>query len=82
MGYNGVGRQVVVDGTMDSITYTRILFTHLYTSAELLGLNDDFIFQQNNLHAISPIFMWFVEKNNIKRWALTRLWASWRRFGF
>jgi len=48
IGYKGVGALTVVDGTIDSIKYTRVISTCLHETAAKLGLNDDFIFQQDN----------------------------------
>lgn len=48
IGYKGVGRLAVIEGNMDSITYTRVLSTHLHESVDLLDLNADFTFQQDN----------------------------------
>jgi transposase len=48
ISYEGVGRLVVTDTTMDSISYTRLLAEYLHESAEIMGLFDDFVFQQDN----------------------------------
>jgi len=48
IAYEGVGALTVINGTLDSIGYTRILSTYLHDSANKLGLKDGFIFQQDN----------------------------------
>lgn len=49
IGWNGVGRIVLVDGNFDSDKYIEILSRNLIQSAELLGLSkNDLIFMQGN----------------------------------
>jgi transposase len=48
ISYEGVGKLVKIDTTMDSIGYTRLLAENLHESAEIMGLSDDFVFQQDN----------------------------------
>ena len=48
MSVSGVGRLVFIDGIMDRYVYKRILCENIQPSKELLGLNDDFIFQHDN----------------------------------
>jgi hypothetical protein len=49
ISYEGVGKLVNIDTTMDSIGYTRLLAENLYESAEIMGFSDDFFFQQDNV---------------------------------
>ncbi|KAF7685755.1 Transposable element Tcb1 transposase, partial [Cucumispora dikerogammari] len=49
--YEGVGRIVLVDKTMDSIRYARLLTENLFESASMMGLGSNFIFQQDNANA-------------------------------
>jgi hypothetical protein len=44
----GVGKLVFIKGIMDAIAYKAILVKNLRDSAINLGLNEDFIFQQDN----------------------------------
>ena len=48
ISYKGVGRIAIVDGNIDSIAYVRILAENLFSSIDKMGLNDHFIFQQDN----------------------------------
>lgn len=48
MAASGVGRLVFIDGIMDKYLYLNILKNNLKESATQLGLNDSFIFQQDN----------------------------------
>ena len=66
IGYDGVGMLEIIDGYMDSITYTRILSSCLHESASIFGLSDDFVFQQDNAPCHkSKNTMKFFEKNDI-----------------
>lgn len=55
--YKGVGEMRIVDGTMDSITYTRILSDCLLTTACKISIENDFIFQQDNAPCHKSKFM-------------------------
>ncbi|KAF7684880.1 Transposable element Tcb1 transposase, partial [Cucumispora dikerogammari] len=67
IGYNGVGKLTVVDGTIDSIKYTRILSSCLDESIEQLEILGDPIFQQDNAPChTSKYTMKFFESNSIK----------------
>ena len=63
----GVGSLVFIESIMDKYLYKRILSENLLVSKEKLGLNDDFIFQQDNdpKHT-SKYVKDFFEKNEIK----------------
>ena len=64
--YENVGALEIIDKTMDSITYVRVLSTHLQASANLCGLNNNFIFQQDNAPCHKSKFtMEFFESNGI-----------------
>jgi len=52
IAYEGVGALTIVDGTLDSIGYTRILSTYLHDSASKLGLKDGFTFQQDHIRTM------------------------------
>jgi transposase len=66
MGYNGVGRLTIIDGNVDSIKYKRILSQNLEESAEILGISDEFIFQQDNAPPHKAVnTMEYFDQNNI-----------------
>ena len=48
MSSSGVGKLVFIDGIMDQYAYKRILCENIQPSKEILGLDDDFIFQHDN----------------------------------
>lgn len=67
IGYEGVGMMKVVDETMDKFSYVNLLSTCLVESAEILGVSENFIFQQDNAPCHKADFtMKFFERNNIK----------------
>ncbi len=67
ISYNGVGKLAIVENTMDSIAYTRILSTYLQESIDLFQLGDGVIFQQDNAPCHKSKFtMRFFEENQIK----------------
>jgi hypothetical protein len=66
ISYEGVGKLVKIDTTMDSIGYTRLLAENLHESAEIMGLSDDFVFQQDNAPCHKSAYTRkFFEKNGI-----------------
>lgn len=68
MSYNGVGKIVPIEGKLDAKGYVQLLQENLFESAKLLGLEDDFVFQQDNdpKHT-SKLASKFFEINNIKK---------------
>ena len=67
ISYNGVGALALVEGNMDSIAYTQLMATHLHESASELGLDDDFIFQQDNATChVSKYSREFFRENNVE----------------
>ena len=67
VGYNGVGRIEVIDGNIDSITYTRILSSCLDDSVKLLRLKKNYLFQQDNAAChVSKYTQEYSTKNKIK----------------
>jgi transposase len=48
MSSNGTGKLVFIDSIMDKVLYKRILVENLNVSADILGLGEGFIFQQDN----------------------------------
>ncbi|ORD99530.1 TCB1 [Hepatospora eriocheir] len=64
--YNGVGRLEIIKGNMDVIMYTKILKKNLKKSAKDLGLDENFVFHQDNdpKHTAKITDDWF-EKNDI-----------------
>ena len=48
MGASGVGTLYFFDGVMGHKQYINILKTNLHTSAEKMGIEQDFVFMQNN----------------------------------
>jgi hypothetical protein len=48
MNANGVGNLIRIEGPMDSVKYVRILQENLEDSAAKIGVNEDYIFQQDN----------------------------------
>jgi transposase len=67
MSANGVGNLVVIDGIMTGGKYVQILQENLFESAKKMGLESDFIFQQDNdpKHT-SKIAVDFFKNNDIK----------------
>jgi transposase len=67
IGYGGVGKLILVEETMDSIRYVRVLSENLFESANDLGLSNTFCFQQDNApcHTAKNTLEFF-ERNNIK----------------
>lgn len=65
-GWNGVGNLHVINGTLTSAKYVRILKDHMVPSAERL-FQDDYIFQQDNdpKHTAKNTKSWF-ESNRIE----------------
>jgi transposase len=56
----------VIDGNLDDITYTRLLSENLHDSAEIMGLDNNFIFQQDNAGChVSKYTMEFFKENEI-----------------
>ncbi|GFW89396.1 transposable element Tcb2 transposase [Trichonephila clavipes] len=62
MASNGVGNLVFIDGIMDHKLYIDILNNNLKESAKKLGLDGNFIFQQDNDHKHTA--------RNVKMWRL------------
>ena len=48
MTASGVGKLVFIDGKMDRFTYKNIIARNLPLSKDMLGLGNNFIFQQDN----------------------------------
>lgn len=48
MAASGVGKLVFIDGKMDRFAYKNIIAQNLPLSKDILGLEDNFIFQQDN----------------------------------
>jgi transposase len=66
ISYNGVGKLVVIEGNLDSIKYRRLLSENLHDSAEIMNLDNDFIFQQDNAGChVSKYTMEFFNENGI-----------------
>ena len=67
ISYYGVGRLVIVDGTLNAIKYTELLAENLFESSEYMGISNDFIFQQDNApcHKAKHTMKFFSE-NQIK----------------
>ncbi|KAF7693001.1 Transposable element Tc1 transposase [Cucumispora dikerogammari] len=66
-----VGRIVLVDETMDSIRYARLLTENLFESASIIWLGSNFIFQQDNAsaHTARHTTSWFRENSvNVLNW--------------
>ena len=66
MSSKGVGELVFIEGTMDSVKYVRILSENLDMSVEKAGLDNGFVFQQDNdpKHK-SKFTMKYFSENNI-----------------
>ena len=66
MAASGVGNLVKIDGTMNAVGYLRILQENLVDSAIKLGLETDFVFQQDNdpKHT-SRLLKTYFEENDI-----------------
>lgn len=62
MAASGVGNLVFIDGTMDQYVYLDILKRNLKVSAEKLGLNTDYHFQQDNdpKHTAYNVRLWIL----------------------
>jgi transposase len=66
VSYHGVGKPVLIEGTMTGEKYVKILPKDLFESANEIGLSLDFVFQQDNyLKHRSKIARDFFERNNI-----------------
>ncbi|KAF7697619.1 Transposable element Tcb1 transposase [Cucumispora dikerogammari] len=71
ISYEGIGRIVLVDETMDSIRYARLLTENLFESASMMGLGSNFLFQQDNAlaHTARHTASWFRENGvNVLNW--------------
>ncbi|KAF7670490.1 Transposable element Tcb1 transposase, partial [Cucumispora dikerogammari] len=71
ISYEGVSRIVLVDETMDSIRYARLLTENLFEFASMMGLGSNFIFQQDNApaHTARHTAYWFRENGvNVLNW--------------
>ncbi|KAI5151381.1 hypothetical protein ENBRE01_2103 [Enteropsectra breve] len=55
--YEGVGRLTFIDGIMDRFKYKRIMCKNLEQSCDMLGLYDDFLFQQDNDPKHTPTYI-------------------------
>jgi transposase len=66
VSYHGVGKLVLIEGTMTGEKYVKILQENLLASAEEMGLSTNFVFQQDNdpKHK-SKIARKFFEENKI-----------------
>ena len=72
ISYSGVGKLVVVDGSLDSIGYVKLLSDNLHESANMMNLGEGFIFQQDNASChVSNHTMKFFTANEIEllEWA-------------
>ena len=65
--YNGVGSLVVIDSHMNQHKYRSLLEDNLQFSADLMGLADRFVFQQDlcRIHT-APAVMNYFNENNIQ----------------
>ncbi|KAF7697638.1 Transposable element Tc1 transposase [Cucumispora dikerogammari] len=65
MSSNGVGKLVFIESIMDKYQYKRILTANLKSSAKKMGIQDDFIFQQDNdpKHTSKYVQKYFEVKN-------------------
>lgn len=71
MSSKGCGNLVIIRGTMDKYVYKTILTKNLRASAIKLGLEEDFIFQQDNdpKHTSQYVSDYFVKKDiNLLDW--------------
>ncbi|KAF7699508.1 Transposable element Tcb2 transposase [Cucumispora dikerogammari] len=71
ISYEGADRIVLVDETMDSIRYARLLTENLFESASMMGLGSNFIFQQEHApaHTARHTASWFRENGvNVLNW--------------
>ncbi|KAF7685252.1 Transposable element Tcb1 transposase [Cucumispora dikerogammari] len=71
ISYERVGRIVLVDETMDSIRYARLLTENFFESASMMELGSNFIFQQDNApaHTARHTAYWFRENGvNVLNW--------------
>lgn len=62
---NGTGEIGIINGRMNSTDYINILNKNLIISAEMMGLNDGFVFQQDNdpKHTARITKKWFQDNN-------------------
>jgi len=71
MSSKGVGRLVIIKGIMDKYGYKSILTKNLKASCVQMGLQDDFIFQQDNdpKHTADIVQDYFEKKDiNVLDW--------------
>ncbi|KAF7691490.1 Transposable element Tcb1 transposase [Cucumispora dikerogammari] len=71
ISYEGVGRIILVDETVGSIRYARLLTKNLFEFASMMGLGSNFIFQQDNApaHTARHTASWFRENSvNVLNW--------------
>ena len=66
MAASGVGELVFIDGTMDQYVYLDILKNNLQRSAQKLGLQSDYYFQQDNdpKHTAHNVRCWILYKTH------------------
>ena len=64
MAASGVGELVFIDGTMDQYVYLDILKNNLQRSAQKLGIQSDYYFQQDNYpkHTAHNVRCWILYK--------------------
>ena len=62
MSANGVGNLIFIDGIMDKNVYLNILKTNINESAQKMGLENDFYFQEDNdpKHTAWVVRMWLL----------------------
>lgn len=62
MGYNGVGDLVFIDTTMNKEVYLNILKNNLVSSAEKLGVSNNYCFYQDNdpKHTALDVRLWLL----------------------
>lgn len=70
MAASGVGKLVFIDGNMDRFLYKRILAENLEQSKDLLGLPNNFIFQQDNdpKHTSNYVKDFFKDRYTVLEW--------------